>query len=82
MEKETFERNLKGLRLRHTYIQDLAASKNCEVDWENMKIHYIITVENKKTGFRDEELILTKGVETTKMIHEFYDIFEVKLGLI
>jgi hypothetical protein len=79
MKKEIFERNLKGMRLRHKYIQDLAVSKNCQVDWENMKSHYVISVENKNTGIKDEEIILTKGVPTTKMIHDFYDIFEMKL---
>ena len=82
MEKKTFERDKQGLTLRHKYIQDLAASKNCVVDWENMKSHYIISVENKNTGIKDEERVLTKGVPTTKMIHNFYDIFELKLELI
>lgn len=74
-----FKKTMKGLRERSSYLANIARDKNLGVGWEKMGSHYEVYIENEAGDRIWEEIVLTRGIPTVLMCHDFWDIIEKEL---
>jgi len=73
-------KGLTDLRKRLWSLETKFKEKGLFYEWDRQGSFYKISIKTDENKVLFEEVILTKGVELSKKIHAFLDIFENQLA--